>query len=343
MRKIYIIIFLVLFAATSEAQDIHFSQLSQTPLLINPAAAGAFDGYYRGILNYKSQWASMGKPYSTFMGSFDMPFEKRGMTQRAYFGLGAHVYSDKAGDAKLSTTSANVATSCIVSLGAFHKLSAGLAVGFTLRHVDIAAIKWPSQYDGSAYDPSLPSNEPNRLGSFYYFDMSTGIYYQFLKPLNRFHGREIIHLTVGAAMFHAATLFQNHSGGNPGKVSPRFVVNTSLRYDIQDTRIGLVPSVLYMWQGPAYELDLGFLIRLKTSRQTNITGFLTESAFSAGLHYRYKDAIIPQVFFEIANFGIGISYDINISSFAGSLRNKGGLEFSVRYSRMKGPLYKNRN
>ncbi len=343
LRKIVILIIVLIAAFGSKAQDIHFSQLTQTPLLLNPASAGAFNGYYRAILNYKSQWASMGKPYSTFMGSFDLPFEKRGYSQRAYFGLGANVFSDKAGDAHLATTSADVSVSCIVSMGNYHKLSAGLAAGFTLRSVDISAIKWPNQYNGSSYDPSLPSNESSKLGSFYYFDIATGLHYQYLKPLSRFYGRDIIHLTIDGAMFHAATLFHSRRVGIPEKVYPRYVFNSSLRYDLQDTRVGLVPSVLYMKQGPSYELDIGFLVRLRTSKQTIITGFLTESAFSAGLVYRYKDAIIPQVFFEIADFGIGISYDVNVSSFSKSTLYKGGLEFSVRYSRQKGALYKNRN
>ncbi len=340
MRKIIIIICLFVFAFIAKAQDIHFSQLSQTPLLINPASAGVFDGYYRAILNYKNQWAAIGKPYQTFMGSFDMPFEGKRKHKVAYIGLGTYIFSDRAGDANFSTTRANVSVSGIVPLGIFHKLSAGIEAGFTYRSVKIEAIQWPNQYNGSAYDPTIPSNESSRLGSFYYFDMAAGLHYEFLKSLGKFNGRNILHFTAGAAVFHAVKMFGGNKANNE-HVYPRIVFHSTMRYDLKNTRLGLIPSVLYMKQGPFYEFDLGFLLRIRTGNETNFTGFTTESAFTAGLLYRHKDAITPQIFFEIANFGIGVSYDINISSFSKATGYNGGLEVSIKYSKLRGALYKN--
>ena len=340
-RKLYILGCLLLFAMNAEAQDIHFSQLSQTPLLINPASTGVYDGYYRGILNYKDQWAAMGKPYRTFLGSFDMPFYNKRKPQGAYVGLGTYVFSDKAGDANYSTTQGDVSLSCIVPVGIFHQVSAGIEAGMTYRSVDMTAIQWPNQYNGINYDPGLPSNENNNRGKFYYFDMGAGIHYQYLKPMSRFYGRNLVHFTMGAAMFHAAKLFESRNGSNSKLLYPRIVIHSNLRYDIKGTKIGLVPSILYMKQGPSYEFDMGLLLRFRTKKETNYTGFATESAFTLGAIYRYKDAIIPQLFFEIANFGIGLSYDISLSSFSSAVKYNGGLELSIRYSKMKGALNKN--
>lgn len=340
MRKIYIILWLFFFAFIAKAQDLHFSQLSQTPLMINPASAGVFDGYYRATINYKNQWAAIGKPYQTFMGSYDMPFEGKRKNKKAYLGLGVYLFSDKAGDARFSTIQGNVAVSGIVPLGIYHKLSAGIEAGVTNRSLDINAIQWPDQYNGSGYDPTLPSNERPNLGHFFYFDMAAGVHYQYLKTLGKLHGRDIMQLTAGAALYHAVKLLKA-SSANKEHIYPRIVFHSTLRYDLKGSRIGLIPSVLYMKQGPAYELDLGFLVRFKLSKQTNYTGFFTESAFTAGLLYRHKDAITPQVFFEIANFGVGVSYDINISSFATATKYNGGLEVSITYSKFRGALYKN--
>ncbi|MEI6851788.1 MAG: PorP/SprF family type IX secretion system membrane protein [Bacteroidota bacterium] len=340
MRKIYIIFCLSVLTFSLKAQDIHFSQLSQTPLLINPASAGVFDGYYRALLNYKNQWAAIGKPYQTFMGSFDMPFEGKRKHKKAYLGLGTYLFSDKAGDSRFSTTEGNVIVSGIVPLGMYHKLSAGISAGVTYRKVDIAAIQWPNQYNGSAYDPTLPSGESNHLGTFFYFDMAAGVHYQYLKSLGRFYGRDVVHVTAGAAVYHAVKLLKS-AASNKEKVYPRYVFHSTLRYDLKGTKMGLIPSVLYMKQGPAYELDLGLLMRFRLGNETNYTGFFTESAFTAGVIYRHKDAIIPQVFFEVSNFGIGLSYDVNISSFATATKYNGGLEVSIRYSKFRGALYKN--
>jgi hypothetical protein len=123
---------------------------------------------------------------------------------------------------------------------------------------------------------------------------------------------------------------------------PRIVLHTSLRYDLPGTIVGIVPSLLYMSQGPASEVDAGILLRFKINQGTRVTGFIPESAFSIGLHYRHKDSFSPQAYFEFSNFAIGLSYDVNTSSFSNATKNKGGLEISIKYAKMRGALYKNK-
>lgn len=342
MRKIPVIIIFVFFAFTSEAQDIHFSQLSETPLLLNPAATGVYDGYYRGILNYRSQWAAMGNPYRTFMGSFDMPIENKRNSYGAHLGIGALLFSDKAGDSDFGTTQGNISLSGIVPVDDFNTISAGIEAGVAQRSVDINAIQWPNQYDGQSYNPALPSYETDGAGSFLFFDMAAGLHYEYLRYFGTFYGKEMVRLTAGAAVFHVTKPLQRFYDGATENQYPRIVVHSTLIYDFEGTTVGIVPSVLYMSQGPASEIDVGFLLRFKISQGTKVTGFISESAFSAGIHYRFKDAFSPQVFFELSNFGIGFSYDINTSSFSQATKNKGGLEVSIRYSKLKGALYKNK-
>ena len=324
------------------AQDIHFSQTDQAPLLQNPGSTGLYYGLYRAALNYKNQWAVMGKPYNTFMASFDMPFENDRNYYGAYLGLGGFVFTDKAGDSRFSTTQADVSVSCIIPMGESHFLSTGLNLGLMVRSIDISAIQWPNQYDGQNYNPDLPSNEDAKMGSFFHMDAGAGIVYQYLNSGTQFHGRSLAIFQIGAALLHANRVFQRH-GGSPDYIYPRFVAHTSLRYDFNGSIFGINPSVYYMKQGPAYEFGAGFLLRIKTGKETNITGLLKESSFLLGIQYRHKDAIIPQLFFEIADFGLGLSYDLNVSTFSSATRKQGGLEISVRYMRSKGPLYRNRH
>src|SRR6188768_749359 len=59
---------LVLFLAFSQnasSQDIHFSQIFETPLLRNPALAGLFTGDVRIQSVYRNQWNSVTVPYQT--------------------------------------------------------------------------------------------------------------------------------------------------------------------------------------------------------------------------------------------------------------------------------------
>src|SRR5574337_1149725 len=84
------------------AQDIHFSQLTETPLLLNPANA-ALGHEMMAVINYKDQWKSVTpNPFKTFNVSYDMAFMKR--QNGNHLGIGLDFFSDKAGDASMSTT-----------------------------------------------------------------------------------------------------------------------------------------------------------------------------------------------------------------------------------------------
>jgi len=342
MRKLLFILIVSVFALPLRAQDIHFSQLSETPLLLNPAATGVYDGYYRGILNYKSQWAVMGNSYRTFMGSFDMPIGSEMTLKYAHLGIGAFLYSDKAGDSNFGTTQGNLSVSGIVPVDPWNTLSAGVQFGLAQRSADISSIQWPNQYNGHNYDPTISPNETNHLGSFMFFDLSAGLHYQFLNHSNTITGKETKRFTAGAAVFHATKPVQRFYSGMHEHQYPRIVAHASGCYDFPGTLTGIVPSVLYMAQGPASEVDLGILLRFKINQGTKVTGFIAESYFSMGLHYRFKDAFCPQVFFELSNFGIGLSYDVNTSSFSQVSKNQGGLEVSVKYCKMRGAIYRNK-
>ena len=67
MKKIYFTFLLVMICALTFAQDVHFSQLSNSPLAINPAYTGLFDGYQRAIINYRSQWTSAASPLKLWL------------------------------------------------------------------------------------------------------------------------------------------------------------------------------------------------------------------------------------------------------------------------------------
>jgi hypothetical protein len=69
---IVLMILLFVFMPKLQAQDIHWSQFQSSPLNLNPALSGFFDGDYRFVLNHRNQWKSVTTPYNTFSGSIDM-------------------------------------------------------------------------------------------------------------------------------------------------------------------------------------------------------------------------------------------------------------------------------
>src|ERR1041385_2315460 len=169
MKRFCLFICISLFAWQSvKAQDIHFSQINETPMHLNPANTGLFDGLFRVTLNYRSQWASMGHPYTTAAAAFDMPliFQKN----RAYMGVGAFLYRDQAGDSKFGTFQGLLSVSGIVPLNDFSKLSAGIQGGYSQRSATISDLQWENQYINGSYDPTASANEGNLLTSYPYAD-----------------------------------------------------------------------------------------------------------------------------------------------------------------------------
>src|SRR5688572_6972039 len=96
------ILLLLLFACTisTSAQDIHFSQFFETPLLRNPSLAGIFTGDYRIQMVYRDQWRSVTDGYKTASvnGEYKLPIGK----STDFLTIGGQVLFDRAGTAALT-------------------------------------------------------------------------------------------------------------------------------------------------------------------------------------------------------------------------------------------------
>ena len=83
MKKL-VLILSVFVSYLSLGQDIHFSQWMFSPLNLNPGETGAYEGDYRVVGNYRSQWgAVMEKQYKTFGMSYDQNFSIYGKSLSA--------------------------------------------------------------------------------------------------------------------------------------------------------------------------------------------------------------------------------------------------------------------
>src|SRR5262245_54034814 len=95
----------LLFAFSISAQDLHFSQFMNSPLLTNPANTGFIpDGDYRLGVNYRNQWASITAfPYKTMSAFGDAQlFQERFNT--GWMGIGGVILRDVAGSGVLTST-----------------------------------------------------------------------------------------------------------------------------------------------------------------------------------------------------------------------------------------------
>src|SRR3954466_9509295 len=101
MRKYIFIVFALLLTGILKAQDPHFSQFFSSPLTLNPAFTGKFDGQLRLAANHRDQWPSIPKAYVTTSASVDFSILKNKIPDGDVFGIGFSGLSDQSADAAL--------------------------------------------------------------------------------------------------------------------------------------------------------------------------------------------------------------------------------------------------
>src|SRR5574343_745575 len=161
----------------SNAQDIHFSQYTEAPVVVNPALiTTSYDT--RAIANYRTQWGSVAKSYQTHGVTFEQAIRHLKL-KKNYVGIALNIFSDKAGDAKLGSLMPNIGINYVTKASKFSKLSGGIQFGMVYRTINVSALRWDSQYDGYEYNASLPSGETTPQSSIVSFDAGGGINFHY--------------------------------------------------------------------------------------------------------------------------------------------------------------------
>ncbi|PCJ24338.1 MAG: hypothetical protein COA97_10070 [Flavobacteriales bacterium] len=326
----FLLILIISFPISLIAQDVHFSQFGQTPQLINPGASGVFNGNVRAILNYRTQWGSFGNAYNTYAASFDAPIAK-GNGRHAYFGLGVNFYKDVAGKSNFGNFQAGLSVSGILPIGDNHTFSIGIQPAFGQYSANLAKLTWGSQFNGEEFDTEINSNETFALKSSKYFDLGAGIYYEFKNSRTEFLGSDMSSFNIGIAGYHLNKPKQDFLSETQDEIPMKIVAQFSGTFDLRSSKLSLVPSMFYATQSGYKEITPGLLFKIRFGNTTKYSGLFKQGAIYFGSHYRLKDAIIPQVYFEFTDYMIGISYDYNNSSLSSVTGGFGGLEISIRY------------
>src|ERR1700730_1879753 len=119
---------LLLFTKVVCAQDLHFSQYYESPLTLNPALCGQFNGNLCAEINYRTQWSSVmgGSVGFNTMGATLELHNALKSWRRGYISQGLSFFSDQSGDAKIGTTQIAYTTGCGVFLNKKSTFCAGL-------------------------------------------------------------------------------------------------------------------------------------------------------------------------------------------------------------------------
>jgi len=310
------------------SQDVHFSQMANTPLLVNPGNT-ALNNDLRAIINYKQQWNSVGAPFQTSNVSFDIATTKD-KRKNAFIGLGIDVFNDNSGDSKLNQTQGNLNLSSVIKMDAKNRFSIGLMGGFGQRSIDFSNLRWESQYDGS-YDASLSSNESFYNSSYAYFDAGAGLVWSYGEGQSFIGANDGVIVNFGVSAFHFGLPQATFNKLLTEKTNSRITVFGNLELGKENHHLTYIPSFYVNVQGKLNEIVYGSNFRYLLKEGAHFTGFTKSSAVFIGVHHRWNDAVIIGAGVDYANYSICFSYDLNVSKLTQASNFRGGFELCLKF------------
>lgn len=301
------------------AQDLHFSQWFNSPLITNPANTGFIpQADYRLGANYRNQWSSiMSVPYKTMSVWGDAQLF-RDRIESGWLGLGGVILRDVAGSGSLTSTKVYGSVAYHQMIGEAHLLSAGFNVGWANKRISTADLKFPDQFDGQFFDKNFPTSVVLDNPSVSYFDIQIGLNYAFFPTENLYinGGVSALHLNRARESFFAID-----NSNTDDRIPARYNFFANASYKLNDDVI-INPMAYYSLQANSNEMVAGGNV------QYNLTGD-GESELIGGLYLRPGDAAIPMVGFQWKNIRLIFSYDATTSSLKQYNNGRGAFEFGL--------------
>jgi type IX secretion system PorP/SprF family membrane protein len=322
MRVLFLTM-LVLFAGRCIAQDPHFSQFYSSPLTLNPAFTGKFDGNIRFAANYRNQWPTINRAYETMTASVDFPILRNKIPATDTWGLGLMAYSDKsaAGAVAFNYFSFSTAYHKGLDEDGYKQIGAGFQATYSNMNIYTSNLKVEDQltslgFTGTTTDPlilkgTLSSN---------FLDVNAGVLYTSSST-------DRDNFYAGVSMYHINRPKQSFSDNLIYLINPRTTLHAGGYLPLGPiTTLHL--SALYSTQAGAHETVLGGAVQFAA---TNVENEETPVSFYAGAWARLGDAIIPYLGLEYGQWRLGTTYDFNTSSLKAASQSRGGIEISLIY------------
>ncbi|MFZ4426083.1 MAG: PorP/SprF family type IX secretion system membrane protein [Saprospiraceae bacterium] len=327
---------LLLATARTHGQDQHFTQFYASPLSLNPALSGVFDGGYRLAMIYRDQGRNfLDEPYATYGVAADLRFKAGSYKKnsRDAFGTGVVFSSDRA-------SAANFFTNQMAITGAYHKalsregnhfLSAGFQMGVAQRNVNYNNLTFNDQFNGKdGYTD--PTGEFFPENNFAFFDFGAGIHYAYApyrKP-GIFAGVSMFHINEPQVSFFANETLETVKDSD--RLMRKVSAHISLILPLGNT-LQFSPRALAYLQGPHLAANAGgnfrFLMNETKGAALHLGGWVRPVRNldkNLGL-----DAAVLMLGLEHSNFLFGISYDANLSGLNTTGRRQGAIEFSLAF------------
>lgn len=319
MKKILTTVIACAVMSVVHAQDPNFSQFFASPLTLNPALTGKFDGVFRVAGNYRNQWPSINNAYTTATVSADMGIMKNRIPEGDQFGIGLLGFTDRAGNGALTTNhiGASVAYHKSLDENSYHQIGAGFQGVYTNKRLNVADLKFQDQLTPFGFTGTTSEVFNHGDQNLSYFDLNAGVFYNgSTNGYNNFY--------LGASMYHINRPKESFQGAD-------YLLNA--RTTIQAG--GKIPVGTYHFihlaanhsiQAKAHNTMVGGSFSLNVNNNED-----NPTNFYLGSWYRFGDAIIPYMGLEFGEWHLGATYDVNTSQLKTASNSRGGIEISLIY------------
>ena len=320
MRKFILVAITCALLKTAAAQDPNFSQFFVSPLTLNPALTGKFNGDFRISGNYRDQWPAISKAFVTSTVSFDLPILR---TDLDTWGVGVLAMTDKTANGILSTNLISVTTAYHKGIDedGLNQIGVGFQGTYNTKRLDGTKLNFESELDQFG-GWTIPSGEvvDNRQVNLSYFDVSVGALFNgSTDGYNNYY--------FGVSGYHLNKPKQSFTGDVFYALNPRVTAHAGGAIPFADNTRTIYLSTLFSRQAGATNVVAGGAVGFNMNQdEENPTNFY------AGLWTRFNnvnDALIPYVGLEFSGFRLGASYDVNISSLKTASQSRGGIEISL--------------
>ena len=298
------------------AQDPHFSQYFSSPLTLNPAMTGFFDGDSRFSTNFRQQWWDVGAPFTTNTFSYDARLLQTKVKKNDIFAAGIMGLYDQsqAGSFKSLNLSASVAYHKALDGEGDNKLGIGFQFTYASRSIDVNNLDFATQFNGSGFDTRLPSYETFGSQRSSYVDINTGLLYTYQTEKTAFY--------LGTSVYHVTTPNTSFLKNESFKLPMRLSVHAGARLTVNENEDELFFSGHYMQQAQATEKMIGVAYGYNLKNSTKLYG---------GTWYRFDEALIPYMGADFGSFQMGFSYDVINSSLNSFKPKNGSFELSLNF------------
>lgn len=325
MKKFVLLVLISSFLET-RAQDPNFSQFFVSPLSLNPALTGKFNGTVRVAGNYRNQWPAFTKAFITSTISIDAPILTNRLAETDTWGVGLMAMTDKTADGILTANFISITTAYHKGLDedGLHQIGVGFQGTYGGRRLDGSRLDFEDELDLQGTWTNT-SDEPinNKQVNINYFDFSAGVLYNgSTDGYNNFY--------AGVSVYHINRPRESFSGDAGVYVlSPRVTANVGGSFPVgADKYLHLTGMV--STQANALNIVVGGALAMNVNGDENNPTNVYFGAFTR--FSNLNDAIIPHVGLEFGAFRLGASYDVNISSLKVGSQRQGGIELALIYT-----------